>query len=160
MAVLCIILTTHAGIYRDHTRTAKRLSTRSPRAGRVLTRRRLHPVLPLNSCSQRSIIKTWTDRCLGWRPTQSPQLTIHTGHRLMPPHPPSGSWSINTHVAKHLTPSPSVPLVMLQSVTQGTKTPVMGLCLSTAKTQASSRLHTPDWCELCHLNQDQSTFCP
>lgn len=65
------------------------------------------------------------------------------------------TWSKTPH------PKPSAPLVMLQTVTQGARTPATGLWLPIINTQASSRLHTPDRCEFCHLHQDHfTTFCP
>ena len=130
--------------YRDPIRAAKGLSICSPHAGCVLPRRRVHSILPLSSCSQGSNIKTWINRCLGWRPMHSPRLTIPTGCSLLPPHPASGRLSISIHGAQHLTPSPSAPLVMLHPLTQGTRTPATGLLLPTINAQASSRLQTPD----------------
>lgn len=119
------------------------------------------PHLSLELLQPREKYKDLDELMAGWRPTHSPRLTIYTGHSLLPPTPASGDVSISTHGAKHLTPNPSAALVMLQKVTQGTRTPATGLWIPTINIQASSRLHTPDWHEFFNLDQEHlTTFCP
>lgn len=75
--------------------------------------------------------------------------------------PCSEHLSVSTYGAKRLTPNPSASLGTPQTRIQDVRTTTTGLQLPTRNTQASSRLHTPERCEFCHLNQDQiTTFSP